>query len=96
MDISQEHRISSACFLPGTLKLMHLEPILLKASLRAILHLLSTFTFWTSVEWNELLVEFLIVLNVYRWVIYAILLVFPDMLKWTLIILALTDMDHLI
>ena len=96
MDISQEHRISGACFLSGTLKLMHLEPILLKASLRAILHLLSTFTFWTCVEWNELLVEFLIVLNVDRWVIYAILLVFPDMLKWTLIILALTDMDHLI
>ena len=76
---------------------MYLEPILLEASLRAVL---SWFNFRralrTSVEWNELLVKLFTLLNVGRRIVDAVLLVLPYVLQWTFVILALTDMNHLV
>ena len=72
---------------------MGLEPILLEAPLRAILNRLLR-TLRTTVEWDELLVEFFVSAD--EWLINAILLILPDMLQRALIVLALADVNHFI
>jgi hypothetical protein len=74
---------------------MGLKPVLLETSLGAILDYLAD-TFWTGVEGDELLVEFLAFFHIRAWIINRVLLVFPDMLQWALVVLALADMDHLV
>ena len=74
---------------------MYLEPILLEASLGAVLGGINL-ALRTSVERNELLVELLALLDVGIGVVNAILLVLPNVLKRAFVILALTDMDHLV
>ena len=73
---------------------MNLEPVLLKASLGAIFYIIAH-TFWTSIIWNELLIKLFVLFDISGWIIYAVLLVFPHMLQWALVILALAHMYHL-
>ena len=75
---------------------MDLEPVLLEASLGAVLGHIVPLALGTGEVVYELLVELLALLNVDRRVVDAVLLVLPDVLKRTLIVFALTDMDHLV
>ena len=74
---------------------MHLEPVLLVASLRAILGRL-LLTFRASVERDELLVKLSAFSVVVCWVLDAVLLVFPNLLQGAFVVLALADMDHFV
>ena len=74
---------------------MYLEPVLLEASLGAVLCSVNL-ALRASVERNELLVELLALLDVGIGVVNAILLVLPNVLKRAFVILTLTDMDHLV
>ena len=76
---------------------MYFEPILLEASLRAVLGcFVLRLALRTGVEWNELLVELLALLDIGVRVVDTVLLVLPNMLQRALVILALTDMYHFV
>ena len=76
---------------------MYFEPILLEASLGAVLGcFVLRLALRTSIEWNKLLVKFLALLDICVWVVDTVLLVLPNMLKRALVILALTDMYHFV
>ena len=72
---------------------MRLEPVNLTAPLTTIFNGVRLGALWTGVKWYELLVKFF---AVSVWIIDAILLVFPDLLQWTLVILTLTNMNQFI
>lgn len=74
---------------------MELEPILLKASLRAIFDRGSN-TFRTLVKCYELLIKLLAVFVFVIRRCISILLVFPEMLQRALIVPALAYVDHLV
>lgn len=75
---------------------MDLEPVLLEAPLGAVLGHIVSLTLGAGEVVYELLVELFALLHIDRRVVDAVLLVLPDVLKRTLIIFALTDMDHLV
>lgn len=94
LDFSEQNRVPRS-LLPCALKLMYLEPVLLEASLGAVLCSVDL-ALRTSVERDKLLVKLLALLNVGVWVVDAVLLVLPNVLQRALVILALTDMDHFV
>lgn len=75
---------------------MDFEPILLKASLRAVLSNIVSYTLRTREVTDELLVKLFTFLHIYRWVVDTILLVFPHMLQRAFVVFALTHMDHFV
>lgn len=74
---------------------MHLEPVLLIASLRTVLDRL-VLALGAGVERNELLVELSTLAVVIRRVLDAILLILPDLLQRAFVVLALADVDDFV
>lgn len=72
---------------------MSLEPVNLKAPLTAVFDGIRLGALWTCVKRYELLIEFF---AVSIWIIDTVLLIFPDVLKWTLIIFTLANVDQFI
>ena len=75
---------------------MDLKPVLLEASVRAVFDGLCH-TFGTLEVRYELLIKLLIAIFLEGCgLVDAILLVFPDVLEWALVVLALAHMDELV
>lgn len=85
LNITLQNWISSLWHLSWTFKLMNLEPILLKASLTTILYRF-IIAFWTSIEWNELLID----------ITLRVISTFYYISKWTFVVFALCNMYHFI
>ena len=75
---------------------MDFEPILLEASLRAILDGL-ILTFWARIEWNELLLGFpRIAVHVVPTAILTTSAIFQNFFQWTHFVFALAEMNDFV
>lgn len=83
--------VSGARALTSALELMPLEPVLLIASLRAILYDIILVALGTRKEWDPLLVELAVLARLRR-----ILLIFQKCLQRALVVRALTHVYHLV
>lgn len=75
---------------------MDLEPVLLLTSLGTVFLAIILWTLRACIVRYELLIEFLVLLIIWIRVLYAILLIFPDVLQWALLISTFAYMNHFI
>jgi hypothetical protein len=79
LDLREQHGVPSLRLLARALELMSLEPVLLEAPLRAVFYCVA-YAFRARVEWNELLVEFLVLFHIRGRILNTVLLILPHVL----------------